>query len=77
MNKPTDTIIIDQLVTQNALTDEELQALPTSEIVAFLAVVGGLAGRPTDVDDPNYAIVNKAYDRFAAEIDARIPPRKL
>ena len=73
--KPTSSVIIDQLTALNALTDDELQALPTSEIFAFLAVVGGIAGQPA-VGDPSYAIINTAYTRFAAELDARIAPRK-
>ena len=69
--KPTSNIIIDQLTAQNALTDTEIKALPTSEIFAFLSVVGGIAGAP-NVADPNYATVNTAYTRLAAELDARI-----
>lgn len=72
--KPTSSLIIDQLTAFNALTDDEIKALPTSEIFAFLAVVGGIAGAPKDTDSI-YATVNTAYARLAAEIDARIAPR--
>ena len=69
--KPTRNIIIAQLTAQNALTDAEIKALPTSEIFAFLSVVGGIAGSPNETD-PNYATVNTAYTRLAAELDARV-----
>ena len=68
--KPDKSIIINQLVALNAMTDVELQALPTSEIVAFLTVVGGVAGQPS-VGDPNYTVISTAYARLAAEVDAR------
>lgn len=68
--KPNSSLIIDQLIALNAMTDVELQALPTSEVVAFLTVVGGVAGQPS-AGDPNFAIVSAAYTRLSSEVDAR------
>jgi hypothetical protein len=64
-----------RLAIYSELSDAELAALPTSEILSFLTVAVMYVPPVDDVDAQN--ILAKAHDRFSIEINLRIASRAV